>query len=128
MLHNLKRWFETHFGGKQDLQSINKYTAKGNLWFGSNPKLVVVSYKGKTWGWDKDGLMSGGDYMDYTDMVAGLIGFILANENKENLMGLLYVMTEQDFNHVQRKGNIVQDGFLSEESITQVKQRLGEIK
>jgi hypothetical protein len=122
MLHNLKRWFETHFGGKQDLQSINRYTAKGNLWFGSNPKLIVVSYKGKTWGWDKEGLMSGSDYENYTDMVSGLISFLLANEHKEHLMGLLYVLTEADFTHVQRKGNILQDGFLSAEEIKQFKE------
>jgi hypothetical protein len=123
MLRSLKRFIQTHFGGKQDLESVQHYTSNGNLWFGRNPEYAVVSYRGKTWAWDIEGLMGSRGDGEISAMMAELISFVLANESKP-VMKLLYELTSEDFQHIQRKGNVIQDGSLSSESI----HKLGEVK
>lgn len=99
MLHNVVRWFRMHFGGRLKLSSVESYTKDGSVWFGSNERYLVISYKGITRAWDKGMLQHFGSLME---AYHSTIAFLVACEGQP-ICERLYRMKPKDFEELQCK-------------------------
>ena len=119
MLHKMKRWFLTHFGGRMELEEVASYTNAGNLWFGRNPAYLVISYKGVTWAWEKDLMKALGKSEKETFI--HLVAFVLGTFGTPR-MTMLHQLTTTDFDDLQRKhGAFIQEGYVRASDIDALK-------